>query len=591
VVDDYWYPVDFYEHYSGYANRLVALAAIETLNDSDISGARLVDVNTDGLRVKVEEEQSLDAETLHGFEEIAYLFFEKGIITGLAGVEIGEAGVATHAQPDGNTWYTVPLLKNYADPVVMADMMEHVESDPAHVRIRNVTANSFEYQIEEWDYLDQAHAAADVGYVVIESGEHTMANGKNLVAGTRTASHAWYSIWYPTPFLRTPLTFSQCQTYNEDQAVETRHRWESELMFDVRLQEEEANDDRHADETVGYIACEAMDPLDTDGDGVPDEVDDCPGDAAKTDPGVCGCGSVDSDGDGDGVPDCIDCNAANPVVNDSALEMCTDGVDNDCNGLTDCDDGACASYPACQCDTSETSCTDGLDNDCDGAVDCDDTADCSGDPACPTCDSYTTKTTCNADANCTWEGSPKKGSCVDAVVCTPEPEICDDGIDNDCDESSDCADPDCTDAPNCICTPNELPSELTCGDGLDNDCDGSMDCDDPDCDGIDPCIGPVCGDYTNQDECNAAPGCEWQGKGKNAKCVDACTGTEDPEVSCDDGVDNDCDGNTDCSDPDCEGTAACDCVPEICDDGIDNDCDGKTDCTDKGDCRNDPACS
>lgn len=36
------------------------------------------------------------------------------------------------------------------------------------------------------------------------------------------------------------------------------------------------------------------------------EVDECPDDPIKTEPGVCGCGVPDADTDGDGTPDCID---------------------------------------------------------------------------------------------------------------------------------------------------------------------------------------------------------------------------------------------------------------------------------------------
>ena len=68
-------------------------------------------------------------------------------------------------------------------------------------------------------------------------------------------------------------------------------------------------------------------------------------------------------------------------------------------------------------------------------------------------------------------------------------------------------------------------------------------------------------------------------------------GGTDPEI-CDDGVDNDGDGQVDCEDGDC--TNAQNCQPptedEICDDGIDNDGDGKVDCADKRDCKRDPAC-
>jgi hypothetical protein len=62
---------------------------------------------------------------------------------------------------------------------------------------------------------------------------------------------------------------------------------------------------------------------------------------------------------------------------------CTDGTDDDGDGLIDCQDGDCAS--AAGCPTTETHCADSADNDGDGALDCND-GDCFGDPACnPIC--------------------------------------------------------------------------------------------------------------------------------------------------------------------------------------------------------------
>ncbi len=60
-----------------------------------------------------------------------------------------------------------------------------------------------------------------------------------------------------------------------------------------------------------------------------------------------------------------------------------------------------------------------------------------------------------------------------------------------------------------------------------------------------------------------------------------------PPEDCADGVDNDFDGDVDCSDSDCFGVAPCD-VEALCDDGLDNDGDGSVDCDDL-DCAG-PAC-
>jgi hypothetical protein len=60
---------------------------------------------------------------------------------------------------------------------------------------------------------------------------------------------------------------------------------------------------------------------------------------------------------------------------------------------------------------------------------------------------------------------------------------------------------------------------------------------------------------------------------------------------CDDGADNDDDGDIDCADADCAEDPACDEeVETICDDNLDNDGDNAIDCGDE-DCRADPACA
>ena len=54
------------------------------------------------------------------------------------------------------------------------------------------------------------------------------------------------------------------------------------------------------------------DPIDSDSDGVPDLVDECPLDPDKRSEGICGCHHPDVDTDGDGVPDCVDECAEDP---------------------------------------------------------------------------------------------------------------------------------------------------------------------------------------------------------------------------------------------------------------------------------------
>jgi len=181
----------------------------------------------------------------------------------------------------------------------------------------------------------------------------------------------------------------------------------------------------------------------------------------------------DRDGDGFGDASCggDDCDDHDPASHPGAIERCTGGHDEDCDGHVDCSDSDCAADPVCAMCMPEV-CSGGRDEDCDGMIDCAD-LDCEAMPPC----------------------------------CTPTEVRCDDGRDDDCDGRIDCLDDDCAHAPTCC-----VPSAELCN-GLDDDCDGTID------DGV-PCyfldgaaIRPIttaaCGDawyaYDHPDGSSANP--------------------------------------------------------------------------------------
>jgi len=115
-------------------------------------------------------------------------------------------------------------------------------------------------------------------------------------------------------------------------------------------------------------------------------------------------------------------------------------------------------------------------------------------------------------------------------------------------------------------------SETNCNDGIDNDQNGFTDCLDPACSGV---TFGAC-DTGNPGICSGGT-LTCDGTATTAVCVqDQAAGTEGPagNATCSDGIDNDCDGLTDTSDPDCIAGS------EICDNTIDDNGDGRIDCMD-----------
>ena len=169
---------------------------------------------------------------------------------------IGESGTLSL----NATWKTVTLQQSYNDPVVIAGTPSYEGTDPSTVRIRNVTSNSFEYQINEWDYLNPFHSLEVVSYMVVEAGQHTLADGTVVVAGNRTGQDDdWqtYSLGSAFDGLGAPIVLASVVTESDPATVTTRVRVNSNSEFEVRLQEQESANGVHGAETVSYFAIQS----------------------------------------------------------------------------------------------------------------------------------------------------------------------------------------------------------------------------------------------------------------------------------------------------------------------------------------------
>lgn len=159
---------------------------------------------------------------------------------------------------------------------------------------------------------------------------------------------------------------------------------------------------------------------------------------------------------------------------------CGDLLDDDLDGLTDCQDPDCAVLPLCEVGTGELGAACTLASECasiDGDPTCLDAAnfgypngycselcditlqDCPGDGVCvqiiPGSNTGACFDGCNADGDCLGYHSCAELSKIDplqppADICYPYEKGCDDGLDQDQDGATDCADYDCQGAPTCL---------------------------------------------------------------------------------------------------------------------------------------------
>ncbi len=262
------------------------------------------------------------------------------------------------------------------------------------------------------------------------------------------------------------------------------------------------------------------------------------------------------DEDGDGLYNCEDPDCA---PNACLAENCTNNMDDDGDGMTDCEDRECRDAPTCL----PEDCTRRGDEDNDGLSNCED-PDCREAGGFPPCSMI--------------QGS--KCSIAAPFVCEGGEMACDDNNDNDSDGFSDCNDSDCQNS--CRC---KQCAELC--NGVDDDMDGVSDegcacvfqnktqgvCADSVLNNIGECAVPstynpttdLCEDELDND-CNGVVNdgcpCDYQNIGvgicrvgvlqSDGQCARPL-GYADSESNslCDDGQDNDCDGDIDDEDSGC----------------------------------------
>ncbi|MCI4670298.1 MAG: PQQ-dependent sugar dehydrogenase [Bacteroidia bacterium] len=171
-------------------------------------------------------------------------------------IAMGEQGAVV----TDHNWTTVNLQRTYVNPVVIAGAPSFNGSHHSTVRIQNVTPNSFQVRIDEWECWDEWHTNETIPYMVMEAGVYTLSNGKTIMAGNiEQVNDSWSTHSFPDTFDTPPILFAQCVTENEAEAVNVRidEKNVDSVQFRIKLKEQDKAVGGHAFERVSWIALEA----------------------------------------------------------------------------------------------------------------------------------------------------------------------------------------------------------------------------------------------------------------------------------------------------------------------------------------------
>ena len=149
----------------------------------------------------------------------------------------------------------------------MTDAIIHLSStnqggNEFSLRVVSVDANGFNFILEEWEDEDGPHPATEtINWLAVETGVHTLNDGRIIEAGTTTATDAASSVSLAGAHTGAPVVLTNVMSQNDTDVVDSDPFNVTSAGFDVQLQEGSLSDGINTGEDVGWIA------VSTGGDG------------------------------------------------------------------------------------------------------------------------------------------------------------------------------------------------------------------------------------------------------------------------------------------------------------------------------------
>ena len=217
---------------------------------------RVRSVTNNSFQIRFQEWDYRDGR--HTTENIGFLVMEAGVHrltdgTNLVAGSVDLTNESFRTTAFGTTFVTPPLI--------ISQVMTN--NDPAAVteRIRNVSTEDFQIQLNEEEAADRLHGTEQVGFVAIDTGIATSGNiSLNALKTGNTVTHRNSTINFGSiDGAVNPVVLSDMQTRDGRDAATVRHRSQTSTSVTVFVEEEGSRDSElgHTTEVVGVLAMEA----------------------------------------------------------------------------------------------------------------------------------------------------------------------------------------------------------------------------------------------------------------------------------------------------------------------------------------------
>lgn len=181
----------------------------------------------------------------------------------------------------GASWTFVTFQQAFPSIPVVVALPTDSNSDPATLRIRNVSTTGFEVGVVEPEGEDGSTDPMQFDFFAAETGTYNFAGGVRVVVATQTTSSyqgknlsgtSWDTLSFPSSaFSSTPAVVAQVQTINSQPSLEAgiiaspflevAMRNVSSGSLQLALERAETTNGTVANETIGYIAMESGDEV------------------------------------------------------------------------------------------------------------------------------------------------------------------------------------------------------------------------------------------------------------------------------------------------------------------------------------------